>query len=225
MQQFVAPSQLIDDATVIGRIAAGDSQALAWLYRRDGARVMRYCLAIAHDESLASDALQDTFVSLAAMAHSDKPSGFDADKGSLLGYLLGIARHHLLKALRDAGRYVGQSANADDDFEPATEAHHALNPMLHEVARQSTQALMAAIAALPFVFREAVVLVDLQEFSYEDAANLAGVPLNTLRTRVHRGRNRLARALCPEPEVGVSKGTPTHPSGTCDAPDRNGLQP
>jgi RNA polymerase sigma-70 factor, ECF subfamily len=63
------------------------------------------------------------------------------------------------------------------------------------VAKQDHAALMAAIAQLPVVFREAVVLVELQELSYAQAAALAGIELNTLRTRLHRGKKRLAELL------------------------------
>lgn len=197
----IAPNPFADhgDAQVMARIGAGDSQALVWLYRRDSARVMRYCLAIAHDEQLAADALQDTFVSLAT-AVVIPGEGFDADKGSLVGYLLGIARHHLLAALRKSSRFVSDELPSGElAHELATDAHLALDPMRVEVTRQSVQALMAAVAVLPFAFREAVVLVDLQELSYDEAARIANVPLNTLRTRLHRGRNRLSLALAASP--------------------------
>jgi RNA polymerase sigma-70 factor, ECF subfamily len=196
MPQFVAPAQVMDDATVMRRIAEGDMQALAWLYQRDSARIMRYCLAVAHDEQLASDALQDTFVALASL----QANGFDASKGSLQGFLMGVARHNLLAALRVAGRFLStdlHSSDSDQDthFETETEAHSAQDPMRLQVAQQSTQALMAAVAQLPFSFREVLVLVDLQEMTYEETASLTGVALNTVRTRLHRARKRLATQL------------------------------
>jgi RNA polymerase sigma-70 factor, ECF subfamily len=63
------------------------------------------------------------------------------------------------------------------------------------VAKQDHAALMAAIAQLPMVFREALVLVELQELSYAHAAALASIELNTLRTRLHRAKKRLAELL------------------------------
>jgi RNA polymerase sigma-70 factor, ECF subfamily len=205
MPQFVAPATATDDASLLRRITAGDSQALAWLYQRDAPRMFRYCMAMAHDEALASDAVQDTFVDLAAQAQGAAGAprlGFDPQKGALNAYLLGVARHHLLAGLRSAGRYLSSDAHVDSDlepWEPATEAHHALDPLNLQVQRQSSDALLKAVAALPFAFREAVVLVDLQEATYEEAATLTGVPLNTIRTRLHRGRARLAKALGAEP--------------------------
>jgi RNA polymerase sigma-70 factor, ECF subfamily len=210
MPHFVAERALPDDATLVRRIGCGDGQALAALYQRDAPRIHRYCLSMAFDDAMAADAVQDTFVWLAQMARGAQADAaaeagaqlgrFDASKGTLQGYLMGVARHHVLAALRKSGRFVSASASDDDDaprepFEAATDAHQALDPLHQQIARQSTQALLAAVAALPLVFREAVVLVDLQEMPYQDAARLAGIPLNTLRTRLHRGRARLAAAL------------------------------
>ncbi|NCZ76325.1 MAG: hypothetical protein EBX65_12810, partial [Betaproteobacteria bacterium] len=63
------------------------------------------------------------------------------------------------------------------------------------------RALWRAIAMLPFVFREAVLLVDIQERSYVEAASIAGIELNTLRTRLHRARLRLAHMLQNESAI------------------------
>ena len=60
---------------------------------------------------------------------------------------------------------------------------------------QDGHSVWAALRQLPPVFREAIVLVDLQERPYADAARIAGIELNTLRTRVHRARHKLTALL------------------------------
>ena len=60
---------------------------------------------------------------------------------------------------------------------------------------QSGAAVQEALRRLPAPFREALVLVDLQERSYAEAAAIAGIELNTLRTRLHRGRIKLAALM------------------------------
>jgi RNA polymerase sigma-70 factor (ECF subfamily) len=62
---------------------------------------------------------------------------------------------------------------------------------------QQQDGLWVAIRRLSWPQREALVLVDLQERSYEDAATIAGVSLDVLRTRLHRARQRLADLLAP----------------------------
>jgi RNA polymerase sigma-70 factor (ECF subfamily) len=84
----------------------------------------------------------------------------------------------------------------DDDAEHA-EAARASSPEDVHVRRQGHDALWRAIRALPWPQREALVLVDLQERPYEQAASIAGCELNTLRTRLHRARARLALLLGP----------------------------
>ena len=69
------------------------------------------------------------------------------------------------------------------------------------IGEQSLDALWTAVRALPWPFREALVLVDLQERPYDEAARIAGVELNTLRTRLFRARQRLALALRPGPRT------------------------
>jgi RNA polymerase sigma-70 factor (ECF subfamily) len=60
---------------------------------------------------------------------------------------------------------------------------------------QQVDALRRALGALPVVYREAVVLCDLQELSYQDAATAAGCAIGTVRSRLHRGRQMLAAMM------------------------------
>jgi RNA polymerase sigma-70 factor, ECF subfamily len=176
----------VDDAALVRRIAAGERAALADVYSLHAPRVYRYALAMGGSTALAADVTQDTFIAFAR-----KPQGFDAAKGALQGYLLGAARHHMLAALRQTHDPLPNPLDSADNEAPDT----ALQPDALLVAKQDHAALMAAIAQLPVVFREALVLVELQELSYAQAATLAGIELNTLRTRLHRAKKRLAELL------------------------------
>ena len=64
--------------------------------------------------------------------------------------------------------------------------------------RLSGEAILDAIANLPENFREAVVLVDVGDFSYQDAAEILDVPIGTVMSRLHRGRRLLKRALAEQ---------------------------
>jgi len=178
-----------DDAVLAARIARGDAAALDAVYRREAGPVYRYLLALAANPAWAADATQDAFIAFAA-----RPHGFDAARGATLGaYLAGIARHALLGQLRRNGNEVELDAERIDGRDAALPTDALL------VARQDDQQLWAAIRALPWPFREALVLVDLQERSYQQAAQIAGIELNTLRTRLHRARARLALLLNARP--------------------------
>lgn len=174
--------------------AAPASSALAWLdqaYRQESDAVYRYALALCGDPALAADVTHEAFVALAR-----EPEAFDRSRGSLGAYLAGIARHALLAAWRLRDRHVvleepEEEDGADGSRDSAPDRESTL------IGEQRLDALWVAVRALPWPFREALVLVDLQERPYAEAAQIAGIELNTLRTRVHRARQRLAQALRP----------------------------
>lgn len=181
---FVAPAPApSDDDALLARLAAGDADALALLYRRESGPVYRYALALAGDEAAALDAVQEAFAQLLRGAQ-----GFQAGRGTLGAYLAGMARHQLLAQWRDARRHVPLD-DADDHAEPTP----ASDARLAEAQRHD--GLWAAIRRLSWPQREAIALVDLQERSYDEAAAIAGVSTDVLRTRLHRARQRLADLL------------------------------
>ena len=170
----------------LAALARGETQAIDVLYRSEAARVYRYALALCGNAGLAADATQEAFVALA-----QRPQGFDATRGSLGAYLAGVARHALAAHWRTARDEV-PLPDGDDGDEGAAETP---SPEDLLVQAQSGAAVWEALRRLPAPFREALVLVDLQERSYAEAAAIAGIELNTLRTRLHRGRIKLAALL------------------------------
>jgi RNA polymerase sigma-70 factor, ECF subfamily len=185
---FVAPAGAAagDEALLMARLADGDAEALALVYRRESGSVYRYALALAGDEAAALDAVQEAFAQLLR-----GPMGYQPGRGSLGAYLAGMARHQLLNQWRDARRHIPLDESLDTD--DGAEAMPASDVRLSQ--SQQRQSLWAAIRSLSWPQREAIVLVDLQERSYEDAAAIAGVSVDTLRTRLHRARLRLADLL------------------------------
>jgi RNA polymerase sigma-70 factor (ECF subfamily) len=203
------------------RLCGGDRSALEPLYRREAARVYRYALALTGNAAWAADATQEAFVALTL-----RPRGFDPERGALGAYLAGVARHALAARWRELARETsleareerpeGEAADAgeagkalwrdDDELRSPAAPAAAQGPEAMLVRRQQLAALWSALAALPPALREAVVLVDLQEHPYAEAAQVAGIELNTLRTRLHRGRARLAALLAgPGADRGTSR--------------------
>lgn len=181
-----------DAAALLARAIRGDAQALGLLYRRESGPVYRYALALCGDEAAALDAMQEAFTQL-----MQQPQGFDPGRGSLGAYLAGIARHQLLARWREARRFVAllEGDDEDDSGQAALPSSDALL-----VQAENTEALWTAIRRLPWSQREALVLVDLQERPYAEAAGVAGVSQDVLRTRLHRARQRLADLLVAQGE-------------------------
>jgi RNA polymerase sigma-70 factor (ECF subfamily) len=177
-----------EETDLMGRLAAGDREALDLIYRAEAAEVYRFAVGMSGNPAWAADAVQDAFVQLA-----EKPHGYDRQQGPLRAYLCGIARYKLLARWRESSPF----ATLEEEDEGGDDAPSTHSPEAEFARSQDTQALWHAIARLPWVFREAVVLVDIQERTYTEAAQIAGVEINTLRTRLHRARKRLAQALAP----------------------------
>ena len=179
-------------AEALAALRAGNRQAIAVLYEAEAPRVYRYALALAGNAAWAADATQEAFVALALRPHT-----YDASRAPLGAWLAGVARHALAAQWRQA---LGHEPLPDDDAAADEGMPGAAAPSPEDllVRAQDGDAVWAALRQLPAGFREAVVLVDVQERPYAEAAAIAGVELNTLRTRLHRGRQKLALLLAPD---------------------------
>jgi RNA polymerase sigma-70 factor (ECF subfamily) len=127
---------------------------------------------------IAEDVTQETF--LALLLHGSR---FDSSRGTVSAFLYGIARNFVLRRLegwRETG--LEESAASDDVLEDLTR-------------RESIEQVRCAVLSLPPAYREAVVLCDLQDASYEEAAVALECPVGTVRSRLNRGRSMLARKL------------------------------
>ena len=110
---------------------------------------------------------------------------FDASKGAVVSFLYGIARNQVLRRLeRDRG-----TQPVEDDFSTGEDVLGDLT------RRQTVDQVRKAVLSLPPSYREVVVLCDLQDVSYQDAAEALDCPVGTVRSRLNRGRAMLAQKL------------------------------
>ncbi len=170
----------IDDVERLRRARSGDAESFAVLYRRRADAVYRFALHMSGDVSVAEEVLQETFLALIR-----EGGGYDPARGTLAAYVYGIARNRVRKHIAIGREFVEQEedvAGADDILADMTR-------------RETVESVRQAVLALPGVYREAVVLCELQELSYEDAAEVIGCPVGTVRSRLHRGRGLLLTKL------------------------------
>ena len=166
------------DEALIAAVAAGDREAFATLYRRRRPDVYRFALHMTGVPATAEDVAQDVFMALIHDAARYTPG-----RSGVVPWLLGIARNHARRRL-SARRY---DPMPEGSAEPGVLADPA-----DGIARgQQVEALRRALGSLPVAYREAVVLCDLQELTYQDAAAAAGCAIGTVRSRLHRGRRIL----------------------------------
>jgi RNA polymerase sigma-70 factor (ECF subfamily) len=177
----------IPDDLLIARIADGDRDAFAELYQRHRSIVCRFAAHMCGSTSAAEDVVHEAFVAVIESAARYRPGQTDARL-----WLLGIARNHARRA-----RSVRRMLSLQDEEESGASALTVESDPAGDLdRRRHLISLRKAIVALPVRYREVVVLCDLHELSYADAAAALGCAIGTVRSRLHRGRTLLARRVC-----------------------------
>lgn len=178
----------LEDQTLLAAFAKGDHEAFTTLYRRHSRSVFQFAFYMAGDAAQADELTQQVFVWL---IHN--PAAFDPTRGTLPAFLGGVARKFLRRQQHSESRW--------SPFDDAIDALHAISfshsPSLVTEAAIDAAQLREAIALLPIRYREVVVLCDLQEKPYAEAARILNCAIGTVRSRLHRSRNLLARKLNP----------------------------
>lgn len=168
------------------RMRAGDEEAFTTLYRRRQAGVYRFALHMSGSPSVAEEVTQEVFLVLIR-----QPDQFDPAKGSLVSFLFGIARNRVLRCLERERWYVPMADDAPEDDSSLGQGCTPTSledPLDGLTQRETIERVRQAVQALPLNYREVVVLCDLQELSYEEAARALGCALGTVRSRLHRAR-------------------------------------
>jgi RNA polymerase sigma-70 factor, ECF subfamily len=179
------------DHGLFQRSQSGDEAAFVSLYRRWQGAIYRYSLRITNSVSIAEDVTQEVFLAL-----MDRASGFDAARGSFSAYLYGIARNHILRRMARENLYVAMHDDSAMNRLNAQEFEDTRSDPLDDLTRQEKiDRLHGAVAALPLLYREVVVLCELQELNYAEAAQVIGCPEGTIRSRLHRARALLLKKL------------------------------
>ena len=170
------------DEDLVAAVASGDREAFGALYRRRRPDVYRFAMHMIGVPGAAEDVAQDVFMTVIHEARR-----YDPRRAGVVAWLLGIARNHARRRLSERRYDPLPDADAEPriDFDPADGLSRA----------RQTAALRRALIALPIVYREAIVLCDLQELSYQEAAAAAGCAIGTVRSRLHRGRAMLTAAM------------------------------
>ena len=192
-----------DEAMLAARMASGDEQAFVTLFRRYQGPVYRFVRQMGGSADTAEDVTQEVFIAL--MEGSGR---FDAERGSLKVYLYGIARNLLRRQVRKQTTHPEVELDQLRETAPAAAAPDALADLERAEALTS---LRRAIVSLPPHYREVIVLCELHELRYEDAALIVNCPLGTIRSRLSRARLVLARRYLVETAAPAHDGAPCPP--------------
>jgi RNA polymerase sigma-70 factor, ECF subfamily len=184
------PNDLDSDEQLLARAAGGDAQAFAALFRRRQAAVYRFALHMTGSAPAADDVTQDVFVVVMRDA-----SRYQAGRSGVVPWLCGIARNCARQRLdRDRPFLPLDPADHDDEDESGNTTTET-DPLGELTRAEGIERVRKAVLSLPVRYREAVVLCDLQELSYAEAADALACAVGTVRSRLHRARSLLAEKL------------------------------
>ena len=177
-----------EDLDVIGQVRAGKIQAYALLVRKYQGRVRGYCLGTLGNAAEADDAAQEVFIK------AYRGLGGFRGGSSFSTWLYRITVNHCRDLLRSAGRGKTESLDAlrEEEGEPF-EARLATAPPAGTGERE--QQVREALARLPEVSREALVLREVQGLSYSEIMETLGCSLDAVKGRLRRAREELETKL------------------------------
>ena len=191
----------LEPQELLKRIAEADETAFLELYNAWQGAVYRFAWQMTGSRSMAEDIVQDVFLLLIR-----KKLHFDPAKGTFSSFIYGVARNLSLKNLRKNQRFAGVLSLFQDRKEDSGVA----DPLINLTEIESAANLRKCILTLPTQYREMIVLCDLHELTYAEAAEITGCAIGTVRSRLHRGRELLLQKMSAERMTGEKRkgGTP-----------------
>jgi RNA polymerase sigma-70 factor, ECF subfamily len=173
------------DEQLLAGARSGDETAFLLLYERHRDPVVRFAHRLLGAAEAAEDVTHDCFLAIVSSA-----GNFDANKGTLRSYMFGTVRNLAFKRLRVDER--------EDALENASELPAAAGGPLDALLDKEVSALVArAVAELPFLQREVLVLVEFEELSLLEISQIVAADVGVLKSRLHRARERLRKRLAP----------------------------
>lgn len=171
----------MEEADLVRDARKGNEPAFLAIYHRHRSPVFQFAWRLTGSQSVAEDVTQECFLVLL------RGAAFDGDRGGLRTYLFGIVRNLVLRRSRISEREAEESANATAPID-----------LLGDLLKAERSELVAsAMAQLPMLQREAIVLFTFEDLSLEEIAKIAGVDVGTVKSRLHRARESMRTALAP----------------------------
>jgi RNA polymerase sigma-70 factor (ECF subfamily) len=169
------------EADLVREARQGSEQAFLAIYHRHRSPVFQFAWRLTGSRAAAEDVTQECFLALV------RGAAFDADRAGLRTYLFGIARNLVLRRLRTSGR----------EAEEAADAVAPIDVLANLLETERSELVANAMAQLPMLQREAIVLFTFEELSLEEIARITGVDPGAVKSRLHRARESLRAALAP----------------------------
>lgn len=184
--------QQMSDEDLMEQFQAGTVQAFNILVDRYSERLMHYLYGFLGDTKRCEDLLQETFLRVYRNRHSyQRIAKFSTWLYTIAGNL---ARSEYRKRKRRR-MYSIQSVNRDNEEYELAIPDETFAPDRHTERTLQDKYIQDALDEIPPNFREVVVLRDIQQLAYDEIAEITGLPMGTVKSRINRGRTKLQALL------------------------------
>ncbi len=196
MTDVVEPVEPTPDQLLVQRVQAGDQKAFELLVAKYQRRIFRLISRFIRDAALAEDVSQETFL------RAYRAIGKFRGESQFYTWLYRIAVNTAKKAIADSARdpVIRESSTISDDGETFVSGEQLSDMETPEAvlaSREIARTVNAAMDALPEDLRTAIALREIEGMSYEDIAQAMSCPVGTVRSRIFRARESIARQLRP----------------------------
>lgn len=180
------------DPHLLRRAMSGDESAFVALYDRLKNGIFRYAFYMTNSRAAAEEVTQEVFIAL-----MKDGANYGEARGDVGAFAFGIARNYVRRIERRERPYQPLEQESASE-EALRSGEFPADPLTGQLIQSERAAqVQAAIASLPDHYRQAVVLCDLCEFSYEEAASRLKCAVGTIRSRLNRAHALLAQKLKP----------------------------
>lgn len=156
----------------------GNKDAFRFLYKKFSYRILRFCVRILNDEEAAKDVMQEVFIKVFQNRSQFQGMNFKS-------WVYTIAKNSCINSIRAKKSYDELNEDIEVGYLPQIN-DHSLKVQIDK-----------ALNKIPIEFREAIILKDYQDYSYNEISEILGVDVNLLKVRVFRGRVILRKLLEP----------------------------
>jgi RNA polymerase sigma-70 factor (ECF subfamily) len=189
--------QRLADEDLMTLVDAKDSHAFAVIYDRHGGAAYSLAHRIVGDAGMAEDVTQEAFLSIWRSR-----ARFDAARGSVRAWVLGIVRNRAIDALRRTAR-PAPKLDQDDDAVLETQAGTERTEA-EAIRRETADRLRQALGLLPREQSQVIELAYFGGFSHSEIARMLGAPIGTVKGRMRLGLEKIRATLAegfPEGEA------------------------
>jgi RNA polymerase sigma-70 factor (ECF subfamily) len=181
----------ITDAELVKRCLAGDHVAWETIVGRYHQRLYNLAYRFTGRFEESEDLAQEIFLKVFRNLNTYKP-----ESGLLITWMVRVGRNHLIDQYRKFKTERTLTDSLEAEYEKAAENPTRYPSPAENLEQQElSERIHRALLRIPEDLREAVILRDLEEFTYEEIADILKVPLGTVKSRINRGRVELARLL------------------------------